>query len=104
MSGVYMWCDHCKKVMQAEFYTYYDIPDANVGSYEKHEIPVCPVCRRRMNDYANHCSMCREYISPKEYICECCKDDMDIIVGELAEKKNITREAVLDGMAEYLNM
>lgn len=104
MSGVYMWCNHCGKVVEADFYTDYDIPDANVGGYEKHEVAICPICHHRLNDYADSCAVCSEPIAQGKGLCDCCKDEFDNIATEMAKRKNVLVEAVLDGMAEYLNM
>lgn len=98
-----LWCDNCKEPVEPALHYEYDIPDANVAGYEKHQILACPCCGREVYQDPGVCAMCGELIAPDETLCGLCSDDILSAVDLLAEYKNVDPENVWDGIAEYMN-
>lgn len=99
-----MWCNNCKEAVEPGTYNEYDIPDINAGGYRKTRIDVCPFCGQEVYQEPGTCVMCRELIAPGKSLCDPCADCIGEMIDGLAEVINVSRDAVLDGLAEYLNM
>ena len=99
-----MWCNNCREAVEPGTYNEYDIPDINDGGYRKAQIDVCPFCGGEVYQEPGKCVMCGELIAPGRDLCDLCAEDIRAAADLLAEHRNLDRSAVLDGMAEYLNM
>ncbi len=100
-----MWCKRCKKaVPEPEERHEYDIPDANVGGYEKITTYHCPDCGNEVYLEAEKCVMCGEYKAPGNKLCIGCHLEILDNFNNFALRLDLPLENVLDGVAEYLNM
>lgn len=99
-----MWCDNCKKAVEPSSHNEYEIPDVDVGGYETIQVLTCPDCGQEVYQEPGECAMCGELIAPGETLCDLCVGDIQSVVTLLAEHRNTEEKAVLDGIAEYLNM
>ena len=100
-----LWCKHCNKaVFEPQEQVTYDIPDSNVGGYEKIVTYHCPDCGEEVYLEAGKCVMCREYTIPGSNLCIGCYLEIHDNLKVFALLLDLPLENVLDGVAEYLNM
>lgn len=98
-----LWCDICKEAVEPVEHYEYDIPDANVGGYEKWQVLTCPCCHNEVYQDPGACVMCGELIAPGETLCGLCSDEIVSAVNFIAEYKNIDARAVWRGITEYMD-
>lgn len=100
-----LWCKHCNKAFfEPQEQVTYDIPDSNVGGYEKIVTYHCPDCGEEVYLEAGKCVMCGENTAPDKKLCEHCFKEIDGAVNELSNSLKLTFKDVLYGISEYLDM
>lgn len=99
-----MWCNTCKKPVEPSSHNEYEIPNIDLGGYERVQVLTCPDCGQEVYQEPELCVMCKEFIAPGKALCDLCNEDISASVDLLAEYKKVDRNAVKDGLAEYLNM
>lgn len=93
-----MWCNHCNQAVTPDFKLVKD----ELGYV--FNISVCSECEKEVYTAPDKCAMCGEYVEPGKGLCDPCADDISAAVDVLATCGGRTREAVKDGMAEWLNL
>jgi len=99
-----MWCNNCKKPVEPSSHNEYEIPNIDVGGYERVQVLTCPDCGHEVYQEPGECVMCGELIAPGETLCALCGDDIESSIDLLTEYRKLDTKAVKDGLAEYLNM
>ncbi len=100
-----LWCKHCKKaVAEPQEHVTYDIPNPNVGGFEKIKTYHCPDCGKEAYLQAGCCVMCGEYTAPGKSLCSNCYTEIDTAITLVLMQLDLPLNKVLDGVAEYLDM
>lgn len=94
-----MWCDSCKRAVEAE-----EKKACDELGYEYY-LSECPLCGQDCPRYAETCVMCGEAINPESALCELCISDIRGFVNDVRHRRKLDRKNVISGIfyfAEYV--
>lgn len=99
-----LWCCECQEAVEPIEQTEYDIPNAEVGGYEKINLYYCPNCMNEVYHDPVTCSICGELTHYEREICFNCTDIIRENIAEMARTLDITPDNMRHGVEAYINM